>query len=273
MIHDVDNALRALLEREALTGSGDVDVSFEAPTTDWASRRGGPAVNVYLYDIREDTARRSTVYGRVHDDEGLVTAHRQAPRRFRLAYLLTCWTQRPEDEHRLLASCLSCFLRHETLPPDLLGGSLAGAASLVTVALPTQERAISEIWTALGGELKPSLELHINAPFDVSRERPAAAPVLEEPALRVATADGTRERPRRPLVGTGRRGPVPLAARLRAGATAEMLHGSGARLDVELDPDGDADAAGDGETGRRNAGEAGSESLRPGRWLRTSGPG
>jgi hypothetical protein len=145
VIEDVDEALKALLKREALGGSGDVEISFEAPTTDWASRRGGPAVNVYLYDIREDTHRRMTAYERIYGDDGLVTGHKQPPRRFKLSYLLTAWTQRPEDEHRLLSSCLSCFLRNETMPEELLVGALAGLpASLVTVALPTgSDRQIS----------------------------------------------------------------------------------------------------------------------------------
>ncbi|MEV7547917.1 Pvc16 family protein, partial [Streptomyces sp. NPDC089915] len=30
-----------------------IEVSFEAPTRDWAARRNAPAVNAYLYDIRE----------------------------------------------------------------------------------------------------------------------------------------------------------------------------------------------------------------------------
>ena len=41
MIHEVDSALRALIEREA-SGTRDVEVVFDAPTKDWASRRNAP---------------------------------------------------------------------------------------------------------------------------------------------------------------------------------------------------------------------------------------
>ena len=58
---------------------------------------------------------------------GPVTGRRQPPRRFRLAYLVTAWTQRPEDEHRLLSSLLACLLRNPMLKPDDLGGALAEA--------------------------------------------------------------------------------------------------------------------------------------------------
>ena len=57
MIHEVDSALRALIEREAV-GRGDVEVVFDAPTRDWAGRRNAPTIDVYLYDIREDLRRR-----------------------------------------------------------------------------------------------------------------------------------------------------------------------------------------------------------------------
>ena len=57
MIHEVDLALRALIEREATDGT-DVEVVFDAPTKDWAGRRNVPTIDVYLYDIREDLRRR-----------------------------------------------------------------------------------------------------------------------------------------------------------------------------------------------------------------------
>ena len=55
MIADVDDALRRLIEREAVNGT-DVELVFDAPTKDWAARRNIPALDLYLYDIREDVA-------------------------------------------------------------------------------------------------------------------------------------------------------------------------------------------------------------------------
>ena len=74
---------------------------FDAPTKDWAARRTTPTIDVYLYDIREDLRRRQLGMTGVRDAEGKVVSHRQPPRFFKLSYLLTAWTQRPEDEHRL----------------------------------------------------------------------------------------------------------------------------------------------------------------------------
>ena len=63
MIHDVDESLRALVKRDALNGSG-VEVAFDAPTKEWVAKRNAPAIDMYLYDIREDTTRRETAWDR-----------------------------------------------------------------------------------------------------------------------------------------------------------------------------------------------------------------
>jgi hypothetical protein len=195
MIHDVDESLRALVRRDALNGSG-VDVAFDAPTRDWVARRNAPVVNLYLYDIREDLGRRDTAWVEVRDEAGRVTGRRLPPRRYRLSYLVTAWTNRPEDEHRLLSALLAGFVRHEYFPPELLQGALEGEETpvLITVALPPEdERKIADTWSALGGELKPSLDLVVTAPMNIARSIEAGPPVLEEPRLAVVQAEPPSE--------------------------------------------------------------------------------
>jgi hypothetical protein len=189
MIDAVDESLRALVVRDALGSSG-ADISFDAPTREWAARRSSPVVDLYLYDIREDLERRDVAWEAHRDEERRVTHRGPPPRRFALSYLITAWTKRPEDEHRLLSSMLSCFLPLEALPEDVLQGDLASARYplLLRIAMPPkEERAISDLWTALGGELKPSLDLVVTVPFETGRTRPAGPPVLEE--LHVDMAD------------------------------------------------------------------------------------
>jgi Pvc16 N-terminal domain len=205
MIQDVDESLRALVRRDALRGS-DVEVAFDAPTRDWAARRNAPVVDLYLYDIREDQHRRQVVWERVHDDDGVVLRREPPPRRLRLAYLITAWTQRPEDEHRLLSALLGCFLSHDIIPTDLLTGSFLGTPiplHLHVAQPPPQDRSLSDVWSALGGELKPSLDLVVIAPFTVQRAEQAAPPVLEIPRLTLAGAAEDGEAPAR--AGTGGR--------------------------------------------------------------------
>lgn len=193
MIHEIDDALRRLIREEALHGST-VDVVFEAPTKDWAARRNAPTVNAYLYDIREDMRRRSRGLINEYDEQGAVRARTRPPRYVKLSYLLTAWTQRPEDEHRLLSALLLSFIALDAVPARLLTGAVAGTGMPVpmTTALPPPEdRAFADVWTALGGELKPSLDIVISAPLVAGPPISAGPPVRD--GLQVELADRTGE--------------------------------------------------------------------------------
>ncbi|GAA2769876.1 DUF4255 domain-containing protein [Streptomyces showdoensis] len=160
------------------------DVSFDPPTRDWAARRTAPTLNAYLFDIREDVARRERGAYAERDARGAVVRRRQPRRWFRLSYLVTAWTSRPEDEHRLLSSALALLLPHEALPEDAVPEVLRGAAGTpalpLTVAVPPAEsRSLADIWSALGGELKPSLDVVITTPFPVVPVYDVAPPVTE----------------------------------------------------------------------------------------------
>jgi hypothetical protein len=205
VIHEVDESLRLLMRSEALHGA-DIEILFETPTKEWASRRNTPTIDVFLYDIREDIGRREEGVIDVRDDKGKVVDRRRPPRYYKLSYLVTAWTQRPEDEHRLLSACMSAFLKHGELPKHLMVGSLEemGLAVMVNIALPPpQDRSISDIWTALGGELKPSLELVVIAPLETQVPIHVGPPLTEPPIFGVRRAEGSvveRARPRIPGV-------------------------------------------------------------------------
>src|SRR5713101_5940819 len=202
MIQDVDESLRALVKRDALNGSK-ADIAFDAPNKEWSSRRNTPTVYLYLYDIREDLEQREVMWEDIRGDSHnarLITERRPPPREFKLSYLVTAWTQRPEDEHRLLSAVLSCFLPIDALPADVLKGEVADQPYplRVTIGLPLPaDRAISDVWSALGGELKASLDLVVTAPFDTRRRRDYGPPVIEE---RIVMAQ-LQEEPIEPTIG------------------------------------------------------------------------
>jgi len=79
--------------------------------------------------FREDVEQREIMWEDVRGADGMIVERRPPPRRFKLSYLVTAWTQRPEDEHRLLSGLLTCFLRNQTMPADVMTGSLADVAT------------------------------------------------------------------------------------------------------------------------------------------------
>ena len=173
MIQEIDHALRALIRAEAFADR-DVEVVFDAPTKEWAGRRNAPTVDVYLYDIREDMRRRARGVENEYDGNGRIIGRHLPPRHFKLSYLVTAWTQRPEDEHRLLSALLTCFLRHDAIPAELL------ASPLSDLGLPVP----------LGGELKPSLDVVVTAPTDTGQRRETGPPVVLPPRTVIGGQDG-----------------------------------------------------------------------------------
>jgi hypothetical protein len=191
VIHEVDEGLRLLLAEEGLPGEG-VELAFEAPTKEWSAKRNAPAVNVFLYDLREDLTRRRTGTQEERDGDGIVRGLRNPPHWYLLSYLLTAWTSRPTDEHRLLADVLRGVSRHESLRPAWLTGSLAefGHAVLIDLTTPVTEDTVAatDIWSSLGGQLKPSIRLRVIAPL-IGDRAPAAPPATEGMLVRANTGE------------------------------------------------------------------------------------
>lgn len=229
MIQEVDSALRTLIERE--TGIRDVEVVFDAPTRDWAGRRTAPTVDVYLYDIREDLRRRERgVLNEYNADETRIVGRHLPPRHFKLSYLVTAWTQRPEDEHRLLSALLAAFLRFDVLPADLLEGALAeiGLPVPLTVGLPPPEdRGFADVWSALGGELKPSIDVVVSAPMSTGQQLAVGPPVETPPLFAWSGSNGYpgTERVTLSAGSTADTEQTPDAVR-RAGAPAQRIPGA-----------------------------------------------
>ncbi|MGW6567981.1 DUF4255 domain-containing protein [Streptomyces sp. NPDC054975] len=201
MIHEIDEGVRLLLTESGLTQSG-VDLVFDPPTREWAARRNAPTISVFLYDIREDVGRRRTGTVDEYDEHGMTVARRTPPRWFDLTYLVTAWTNRPQDEHRLLSEVLRCLARTDVLPRRMHTGTLVemGLAVPIEVAGGAQQgRSAGDVWSALGGELKASIDLRVLAPM--AGERVAAAPpVTDGLVVRTAgMADGTQTEPDRQL--------------------------------------------------------------------------
>lgn len=194
MINEVDETLRTLLRQEVLEGT-DVEVELEAPTREWSARHSAPTIDLYLYDIREDLTRRESGKIPRYNEEGRVIGHVVPARTFKLSYLVTAWTQRPEDEHRLLSATLGCFLQHDFIPEEHLSDLLRqyGMKLIVQVGMPPpQDRQVSDVWTALGGNLKPSLDVVISMKVDAGVME-EARPLVMEPMFLRARGFGTTE--------------------------------------------------------------------------------
>jgi hypothetical protein len=192
MIQDVDASLAALIKAEAL--AAEAEVVFDAPTTNWAARRTGPMIDVFLYDLREDVARRDANTNVQRDHAGRITGRQRGIRWYRLSYLVTAWTNRPDDEHRLLGQLLETLLCYDRIPEAHLAGRLREQTVSLSVSLPAgPDRSVSDLWSALGGEMKPSLDIVLSVPVLPAQTYPVGPPVLAPPQVQVLDAALARD--------------------------------------------------------------------------------
>jgi Pvc16 N-terminal domain/Carboxypeptidase regulatory-like domain len=178
MIRDLDETLRAVLHDPAQMAQfpelAAADIAFDRPTDPYAP--GQPTVNLFLYELRENTELRS------NDPEITIVngkaITRPAPMRLYCSYLVTAWpigmAEPPLQEHRLLTQALRVLSRYPTLPEAFLKGSLIGQTPpLPMVTLhPDSLKAMSEFWTSLGNRMRASLTVTVTISVPVFADVP-----------------------------------------------------------------------------------------------------
>ena len=116
MISDVDEALRNLILDSLTVSRQNVDIKYDLPSRDWASRLNRPTIDLFLFDIRENLRLRGAEQARQFPRPDGKVEIRRNPVRIDLRYLLTAWTKDPEDEHLLLSDTLMTLLRNPVIP-------------------------------------------------------------------------------------------------------------------------------------------------------------
>lgn len=175
MIDDLDRSIEKLLQLE-LGAVLPFDLSFALPDKDFAPVSGARnTLDCYLYDIREDRELRSVAPILQRRADGTV-ARRFPPARVLLSYCITAWSPAELglaiapalDEHRLLGDVLRVFLKYPELPAAALVGTLAGQQPPLptTTILPDVAKSVNDFWTALGGQLRPSLDYKVTLSLD-----------------------------------------------------------------------------------------------------------
>jgi hypothetical protein len=190
-IADLDSALRALLKRElARHGFEGVEVAFDAPSKDWSGKLTSPAVNLFLYDLREAAEQAPTTPTEVRNGNG--GAHTKPPAlRLELAYAVTGWAKAVEDEHRLLSQVLAVLFSYRKLPEELLEEHMdpgARVGNLETrVGRPREDK--SDFWTSIGGSYKASLDYIVRMTVE-SGATYTRGPEVRVQSVRTRLSDG-----------------------------------------------------------------------------------
>jgi hypothetical protein len=181
MIDDLDRTLEALLKRELPPDLVEqVTISFATPDDQFPpSSVTLPAIDLFLYDMRENRELRSNEWLVERQSDGTATKKRP-PVRLDCSYLITAWasqssTTPAQDEHHLLGEVMKVLLRHPTIPDEVLQGSLRGQQPPLpaSVLQPGLLQSLGEFWQALGG--KPKAALHYTVTIGVEVHKPVEA--------------------------------------------------------------------------------------------------
>jgi hypothetical protein len=170
MFAEIDETIRQLLVQRGLLNSGEVDIAFQMPTRQWAASISRPTINLYLFDIRENTELKNPNPWVVRRGPNNNAIKSRAEVRMELTYKVTAFANTVEDEHRLLARALVTFLQNPLLPQDVLHDSLSGEEIPTTVASNGPAQGLADYWGAMSNDVRPSLDYRITTRIDLSQE-------------------------------------------------------------------------------------------------------
>lgn len=183
MIDDLDRTLEELLKR-ALPASlvDQVTISFATPNEQFPPTSVSlPAVDLFLYDVRENRELRSNQWAVEKSAAGAPTRTRP-PVAIDCSYLITAWPSEssitaPQDEHRLLSEVMRVMLRYPRLPEAVLQGSLRDQPReppAITLQAGYLQN-MGEFWQALGGKPRAALNYTVTIwvqPFEAEEMDP-----------------------------------------------------------------------------------------------------
>src|SRR3954449_12504696 len=189
MLADLDETLRGMLKDElGRHGFEGIEIAFEAPTREWSGQLSAPAVNLFLYDMRESEEDRPSGWTRqrVGDED----VEGPPPLVMEVSYSITAWAQAVEDEHRLLSQVLAVLYAFPMLPEESLNGRLRnGSQSLAIKAKVGQAKGDkADFWTAVGGQYKASLDYVVRLSVGAGVRR--QVPQVRTQPIRTRLLDG-----------------------------------------------------------------------------------
>lgn len=184
MLDDLDSSLQQLLlqelpdfQRSTETALG---ICFDPPLEGLIRQK--PAINLFLYDVRENLDLRNAEWSVERRANGTAVKKRP-PARIDCSYMVTVWTstEDPQQEHHLLGQLMRLLLTYRTLPEAVLQGSLRGQEPLpVTTGLRSNYlQSLGEFWQAMGGRPKVALSYTVTIAVPVEQAAIEAPLVLE----------------------------------------------------------------------------------------------
>ncbi len=178
MISHIDGTIEQIL-REELPES-DYQIDFDIPNKEWVSKISGtkPVINIYLYDIHENTQLRSNQWEIKKNKDG---TYKKTPPdvRLDLYYVITVWSPATSEavleEHHIMSIIYSKLFEFTNIPRKYFQGDLKKVSPTpeipITVASKDsfKEQGIGQFWSTLEQNWKPAVYLTVTVPVSIQK--------------------------------------------------------------------------------------------------------
>ena len=185
MFHDLDTTIENMLNDAAapveLRNAG---VSFATPDKSYKPSIPDTAVNLFLYEVKENRELRDPVP--ISDRVGNTNIQRRPPVRVDCSYLVTVWTDgltganKIQAEHKLLGQSFFWLNRFPVIPAGYFAGSMVGQPFPPPTLVAQWDGAKNngEFWNALGIPPRPYFTLIVTIAMDLGVQSADGPPVV-----------------------------------------------------------------------------------------------
>lgn len=188
MLHDLDKTFERIMITEGQLNTREIDIAFEQPTREWASRLSRPTLDCWCFDLRENLKLRNMEMRMTQN--GNMGRTGLPPRRFDLTYLVTAWARKIEDEHQLLWRALAALKRFQVLAPGECEGTLRYQTRdipLLVGDMSSNPINLVDLWSVLDNEMR--LGFIVTATVELDTEMGFEGPLVLEATFRVGQSE------------------------------------------------------------------------------------
>jgi len=166
MLPELHEVLKKLIYAKGQINPAEVDVSFEVPSKDWTDKLVRPTINLYLFELQENTELRQAQFHSTRTNGH--TQVRAAPRRVDARYVVTAMTTDADDAFRLLWRVLGVLMRAPELDAGLFPDDVVLDAPVVArVAQADSGVKLLDVWSALSTEPRAGFCYVVTLPVDL----------------------------------------------------------------------------------------------------------
>src|SRR5436309_1777544 len=161
IIPTIDTGLEALVRQALPLPTSVGDVSFDPPSGTWSAQLNRITVNLFLFGVgRSPQPPRPALEREV---DGRIQRRDKLPM-MQLNYLASAWAGSVRDEHQLMGDVLTLFLLNQVLPAKHLPADISSGVQLAVA--PHDNNRAKDVWSTVGGTIKPSFELVVTVAGD-----------------------------------------------------------------------------------------------------------